>query len=248
MNYLKIITPPIFCVIIIVFTKMSIYYYPLSFGFIIGLFNWKKHKHNPYFGTILSLIVSNVSFWLAFLCIGIFSEFREWSVLAVPNLCADELARPGQTCYYTCNHDPICLTDVIATSETTIETNTGNLNFRQPNDGTWYRFTLTTFKQLQLYFLEDNNDNDRTDIIPHCAVEDSHIISKVQNNENVTCLSCLDFCYKVWPAIFTIHQHSLGSGLAIAAENLRLDEDNENNYFLAIYRSNSNPATRLNYR
>jgi hypothetical protein len=78
MNYLKIITPPIFCVIIIVFTKMSIYYYPLSFGFIIGLFNWKKHKHNPYFGTILSLIVSNVSFWLAFLCIGIFSEFREF--------------------------------------------------------------------------------------------------------------------------------------------------------------------------
>ncbi|MFL0094806.1 hypothetical protein, partial [Tenacibaculum maritimum] len=57
---------------------MSIYFYPLSFGFIIGLFNWKKHKYNPYLGTILSLIVSNISFWLAFLCIGIFSAFREF--------------------------------------------------------------------------------------------------------------------------------------------------------------------------
>ena len=78
MNYLKIIIPPILCVIIIFSTKMSIYYYPLSFGFIIGLFNWKKHKHNPYFGTVLSLIVSNISFWLAFLCMGIFSTFREF--------------------------------------------------------------------------------------------------------------------------------------------------------------------------
>ncbi len=78
MKYIKLILPAILCVIIIHITKMEIYYYPLSFGIIIGLINWEKHKYNPYIGTLLSIFVSFVSFWIAFFSMSIFGIFRDF--------------------------------------------------------------------------------------------------------------------------------------------------------------------------
>jgi len=56
---------------------MSIWYYPLSFGLVIGIINWEAHKYNAYIGVLLSVVVSFISFWLAFFSTGIFSFFCE---------------------------------------------------------------------------------------------------------------------------------------------------------------------------
>lgn len=77
MKYFKIILPAILCVLIIYITKISILYYPLSFGLIIGLVNWKIHKYNPYLGVLLSVMMSLISFWVAFLSMGLFSNLGE---------------------------------------------------------------------------------------------------------------------------------------------------------------------------
>ncbi len=80
MKKIKIILPAILCVLIIYITKMSLWYYPLSFGVIIGLVNWKKHKYNSYIGTLLSVIVSFASFWISFFFFGVFSALREFII------------------------------------------------------------------------------------------------------------------------------------------------------------------------
>jgi hypothetical protein len=77
MKYFKLLLPAILCVLILYITKMSILYYPLSFGLVIGLVNWKLHKYNPYIGVLLSVLVSLISFWLAFFSIGLFSNLGD---------------------------------------------------------------------------------------------------------------------------------------------------------------------------
>ena len=78
MKYIKIILPSVLCLLIIYITKMPIWFYPLLFGFIVGLINWKVHRYKPYIGLFLCIISSLVSFWLAIFCVGIFSNFREF--------------------------------------------------------------------------------------------------------------------------------------------------------------------------
>ena len=63
---LKIILPPIICLLIIVLTEMGIEYYPLSFGLIIGFINWNNHKYGISIGIFLSLLASYTSFFIAF--------------------------------------------------------------------------------------------------------------------------------------------------------------------------------------
>ena len=77
MKYIKILIPAILCVVILYITKMSISYYPLSFGLVIGIVNWKLHKYNPYLGVLLSVLVSMISFWLSFLSMGLFNNLGE---------------------------------------------------------------------------------------------------------------------------------------------------------------------------
>ena len=76
---LEILLPPLLCVFLIKVTNMSIEYYPLSFGLVIGILNWKHHKHPPFFGILLCLILSYASFFIGYfsipLLLGILSPF-----------------------------------------------------------------------------------------------------------------------------------------------------------------------------
>ena len=67
MNYflllLKIFLPPIFCALIISTVSMSLEYYPLSFGIIIGLSNWDRYKIHPLLGVLFCLILSYLAFF-----------------------------------------------------------------------------------------------------------------------------------------------------------------------------------------
>ncbi len=71
---LKIIISPILCVLCIYFIIDDLSYYPLSFGLIIGLVNWYYHKYNPFLGVILSLIVSYITFFIAYFSLLITGE------------------------------------------------------------------------------------------------------------------------------------------------------------------------------
>jgi multisubunit Na+/H+ antiporter MnhB subunit len=63
---LKIISPSIICALVILLTELSLDYYPILFGLIIGLVNWDLHKYKPYFGVLLSLLASFGCFFIAF--------------------------------------------------------------------------------------------------------------------------------------------------------------------------------------
>lgn len=80
MKKTQIILPAILCSLIIYISKMEIWYYPLSFGLVIGLVNWNIHKNKPYIGVFLSVIISFTSFGLAFFCFGVFSTLREFLI------------------------------------------------------------------------------------------------------------------------------------------------------------------------
>ena len=71
---LNIIAPSILCILCIYFIIDDLFYYPLSFGLIIGLVNWYHHKYNPFVGVILSLIVSYFTFFLAYFSLLIIGE------------------------------------------------------------------------------------------------------------------------------------------------------------------------------
>lgn len=70
MKYLQIVLPAIVCLLIAYFTKTSIWYYPLSFGLVIGLVNWSSHKNNPLLGTLLVVLVSYASFFASYFGVG----------------------------------------------------------------------------------------------------------------------------------------------------------------------------------
>lgn len=67
MIFFKIILPSIICTLIIVTTQISIEYYPISFGLVLGLINWKNYKFNPYLGLFFTIIISFVCFLLAYI-------------------------------------------------------------------------------------------------------------------------------------------------------------------------------------
>jgi len=96
MKCIQIILPSILCVLIIYITKMSILYYPLSFGLVIGLINWKIYKYNPYSGVLLSVLVSYISFWLAIFSIWLMSNLRE----LITSNTNYELSEDGAAMYY----------------------------------------------------------------------------------------------------------------------------------------------------
>jgi len=63
---INIILPSIVCVIGLNFIFGELYFYPLLFGVVLGLFNWKLHKKKPITGVLLSIIVSYATFCLAY--------------------------------------------------------------------------------------------------------------------------------------------------------------------------------------
>lgn len=64
---LRVIIPAILCAIVIYITNIPLEYSTLSFGLIIGLVNWNFHKYKPWLGILLSILLSFVSFTLAYL-------------------------------------------------------------------------------------------------------------------------------------------------------------------------------------
>ncbi len=54
--------------------KIGIDYYPLSFGLVIGIANWKQYKYSPYIGVVISLIISYVAFFIAYASLPVFIE------------------------------------------------------------------------------------------------------------------------------------------------------------------------------
>lgn len=52
-------------------------FFPLIFGSVIGLINFRTHKYNPYTGIILSIIVSFATFFIAY--------FSIWVVIYILN-------------------------------------------------------------------------------------------------------------------------------------------------------------------
>lgn len=72
---LNILLPPIICLTIITIAKIGIDYYPLSFGLIIGIVNWRHYRCSPYLGIIISLFVSYLAFFIAYASLPLFVEF-----------------------------------------------------------------------------------------------------------------------------------------------------------------------------
>jgi len=70
----RIIITPILCVLYIYFIIDDLFYYPLSFGLVIGLINWKFHKYKPFLGVFFSVLVSYASFFIAYFSIIITGE------------------------------------------------------------------------------------------------------------------------------------------------------------------------------
>jgi len=74
----KVFIPAFICALIIYFTQITIEYYPLSFGIVVGLAYWNYHKYNLFVGVILSLLASYVSFFIAYFSTGVFAYFRDF--------------------------------------------------------------------------------------------------------------------------------------------------------------------------
>ncbi len=68
---LLVFIPPFVCLLGLKFID-DIDYYPLLFGLIIGFSNWNIHKFKPYLGTVLSVVVSYVSYGLGILSFFVF--------------------------------------------------------------------------------------------------------------------------------------------------------------------------------
>jgi hypothetical protein len=63
---IKILMPSILCILLIYITNMQLEYSTLFFGFFIGITNWDLHKYNLCLGILLSVLVSFVSFLIAY--------------------------------------------------------------------------------------------------------------------------------------------------------------------------------------
>ena len=64
---IKVISPAILCCIIILFTKISIEYYPLLLGLLISVFNYgSQNKYNLIVIVLLSLIMSYITFYISY--------------------------------------------------------------------------------------------------------------------------------------------------------------------------------------
>ncbi len=69
--------PAVLCVFIIYITNLSIEYYPILFGLIIGLVNWGFHKKEPLLGVVFSILASYICFYLTFLSMYFVGSFFE---------------------------------------------------------------------------------------------------------------------------------------------------------------------------
>jgi hypothetical protein len=74
---IRIFLPSMLCAILIYITNMEISYYPLGFGLIIGIVNWDLHKYNPFFGVLLSVLVSYVSYIIAYFSLAVTGEIAD---------------------------------------------------------------------------------------------------------------------------------------------------------------------------
>ena len=63
---LKILLPVVVSFILIRVIKIPFSFYPLSFALVIGIFNWDIHKYKPLLGILLNVLVSYVTFLLAY--------------------------------------------------------------------------------------------------------------------------------------------------------------------------------------
>ena len=88
---LKILLPSILCAVVIYITDMSIEYYPLSFGLIIGFVNWNFHKYKPLIGVSLSVLASYISFSIAYFSLGIFGYTRDMILANTDYAISDDL-------------------------------------------------------------------------------------------------------------------------------------------------------------
>ncbi|QMU64983.1 MAG: hypothetical protein GKR88_12240 [Flavobacteriaceae bacterium] len=62
----SIIIAPFLCAVLIVFTKLPLEYYPLSFGLVIAVVNWKISSRNSYLRTFLCVLFSYTSFFAGY--------------------------------------------------------------------------------------------------------------------------------------------------------------------------------------
>lgn len=69
---IKIISSPVICFITLITTKIGIDYYPLIFGLVIGLVNWKDHKNGLFIGIILNVFISYICFFIAYFSFPLF--------------------------------------------------------------------------------------------------------------------------------------------------------------------------------
>ena len=74
MVYFKILLPAILCSGVIFLTLTSVGYYPVIFGLVVGVVNWKSHKYNPALAIIYITIASYISFFIGLYLIGPIGE------------------------------------------------------------------------------------------------------------------------------------------------------------------------------
>lgn len=70
----RILSPSLLLILINVFLKIGIEYYPLSFSLVLIIFNWKKNKGGMFFGLISIIILSYISFFIAYFSIYLLHE------------------------------------------------------------------------------------------------------------------------------------------------------------------------------
>jgi len=90
---LKVLLPSLFYLGLFYIFKLPFNYYPLCFGLIIGIVNWNIHKHKPIVGVLLSVLVSYITYFIAYLSIGVVGYLIKLLFKDIFNLNSDLIGR-----------------------------------------------------------------------------------------------------------------------------------------------------------
>lgn len=92
-TYIKILLPSVICGMIVYFSSISIEYYPLLFGLVIGLINWDTHIYKPLLGVIFSTLASYASFFIALFSSFVFGYIHDFIVKSTNFVISDNMTR-----------------------------------------------------------------------------------------------------------------------------------------------------------
>lgn len=89
----KVLLPSLICGMIVYFSNLSIEYYPLLFGLVIGSINWHAHIYKPLLGLFLSTLASYISFFIALFSSFVFGYIHEYIVETTNFVISDGVTR-----------------------------------------------------------------------------------------------------------------------------------------------------------